>query len=705
MPTRDASSPARVLNTTAGQVHTWTTAAFSPPAQSWLYLHLGYNGGNPATPTLAKPTNTGAPLVWELFSSINNASGGGCAVWRARCVVAQIGVSATASITWSSSAGVSNSVAAWLEVITGADFDQSGAAAATSTSAVQTNNPTVTTTRSGSRGVGVVIDWAATGAPTSSDTIDAYTVAANTSGGRAYKAADSGAPGSVALNFVSGGAAPINSFIVYEILAGGGWPTGSDIASRRRRRPQQPLSDVFGLQRISAAQWFDSAIAFTDSAPAGVGLSAALADEQDAAASTLAAIVGASAVIADASDAASSAFAAAVILTSSIADQQDAAAAFLSIQSGLGLSSTLADQSDGITAALSAVTGLSGTAQDERDRATATLAAAAGLSASLTDEQDRATSSLSALVNLSEALLDEQDRISSTVVIGSAPLTVNAAIVDAQDGAASAFSVVAGLSAALADQSDQANGAFSVAVGLTENAADETDRLIASLVIGPSLVTLNAAIGDAQDGAQASLATFAGLAQTAADEADRVIAALVAGVSINAGLTDGSDPITSDLSISPIGGLALTASLFDDSDTLISSLSISDAPAPSGGADGNSSWGSTGGGLLHKFKLAQAFKDKQEREEAVRRLPKATQAERVVLRRAAVKLLRQEPVNYKELENRVTADLNAAGLQAAPHHLDWLLFMLRVEAHVAQQRAQTLADEEAVISLLLAVME
>jgi hypothetical protein len=299
-------------------------------------------------------------------------------------------------------------------------------------------------------------------------------------------------------------------------------------------------------------------------------------------------------------------------------------------------------------------------AQDERDRAISSLAAVAGLTAALADEQDRATSSLSATASLSAAPLDDQDRISSTVVIGNAPLTVDAAILDAQDGAASAFSVLAGLSAAVADRPDPVTAAFSVAVSLAESAADE---------------------------------------------ADRVIANLVAGVSLNAGLTDDSDRITSDLSIAPIGGLALTAGLFDDADTLIASLSISDATAPPDGTDGGSSWGSTGGGLLHKFKLAQAFRDKQERDEAVRRLPKATQTERVVLRRAAVKLIRHEPANYRELETRVTADLNAAGLQAAPHHLDWLLFLLRVEAHVAQQRAQTLADEEAVMALLLAITE
>jgi hypothetical protein len=44
-------------------------------------------------------------------------------------------------------------------------------------------------------------------------------------------------------------------------------------------------------------------------------------------------------------------------------------------------------------------------------------------------------------------------------------------------------------------------------------------------------------------------------------------------------------------------------------------------------------------------------------------------------------------------------------LQVAPHHLDWLLYFLRVGAYIEQQRLQAQADEEAVMALLLAVME
>ena len=220
MPTRDASSPARVLNTTVGNVHTWTTAAFSPPAGSVLYWHVNSDPGVAGlTPTFNPPTSTGTALTWAIKGQINNASGGACVVWWAFNANAQAGITSAASVTWSAAPAAAGSCGAWLEVVVGADPSQASAAVATSTSTTQTNNPAVTTTRAGSRVAGLMQDWNATGAPTSSDTIDSYTVAGRTSGGRAFKAADSGAPGSVSINFVSGGAAPINTFVVYEILA------------------------------------------------------------------------------------------------------------------------------------------------------------------------------------------------------------------------------------------------------------------------------------------------------------------------------------------------------------------------------------------------------------------------------------------------------------------------------------------------------
>lgn len=220
MPTRDASSPARVLNTAAGLTQSWTTASFSPPVGR-LFLHLC---GNPdvtgLTPTWNTPTNTGTALTWtQVGTPVSNASGGAACVWTAYNASAQTNITVTGSVTWSAGVPPSAAAAAWVDVWTDCATSQTGAAYSGTTSTTQTNNPSITTTASGSRVAGMILDWAATGAPTSSDTIDAYTVAGQSSGGRAFKAADSGAPGSVSLNLVAGGGAPTNSLIVYEILA------------------------------------------------------------------------------------------------------------------------------------------------------------------------------------------------------------------------------------------------------------------------------------------------------------------------------------------------------------------------------------------------------------------------------------------------------------------------------------------------------
>lgn len=220
---RNASSPARVTTTTAPLNNdSGTTAAFSPPADSWLFCSFGGNQQvSPATTTFNTPTNTGTALTWSQVANVVNAGGGGAVVWRAYNLNAQTGITVTASASYSLGGSPLNgqSAAFWVDVWTGCKTTQTGAAASTSTSATQTNNPSVTTTAGGSRVALVGLDWAAAGNPSSSDTIDGGTVAASTSFGLAYKAADSGAAGSVSVNFVNGGASPINSFVAYEILA------------------------------------------------------------------------------------------------------------------------------------------------------------------------------------------------------------------------------------------------------------------------------------------------------------------------------------------------------------------------------------------------------------------------------------------------------------------------------------------------------
>lgn len=149
------------------------------------------------------------------------------------------------------------------------------------------------------------------------------------------------------------------------------------------------------------------------------------------------------------------------------------------------------------------------------------------------------------------------------------------------------------------------------------------------------------------------------------------------------------------------GAVTGTLAVTNANDTLSATgVTASDQQGSGGGADSN--WG----GLLHKHKLLQAFKDKQERDAAVKKLPKVSQIERVTLRKSARKLIASEPANYKELESRVAADLSVINRIPVPNHLDWLLYFLRVEAHISEQMRLAQEDEEsAIMAILLAITE
>lgn len=226
---RDASSPARfnLSSTTAGGgTEAGTSASFTPPANAWIFASACVNSTAGATPTFSNPTNTGGGLgSWSLVKSQVNSSGGSVAVWRA-FVNSSVATTVTISVTntGSISANVPNDAAAWVDVWTGAATSQTGAATGGSTSTTSNISPTITTTASGSQVAGAATDWQAAGNPTSTDTIDGYTQTGQTSGGRAYKASNSGAAGSVALNFHSPGT-PQWAYALYEILAPAGGVT------------------------------------------------------------------------------------------------------------------------------------------------------------------------------------------------------------------------------------------------------------------------------------------------------------------------------------------------------------------------------------------------------------------------------------------------------------------------------------------------
>lgn len=216
----DASTPARVTTTGSTNTESGTTAAFSPPANSWLYCSFS---GNPAaagsTPTWNVPTNTGTPLTWTKINEINNAAGGGIVVWRAFNAALQTGITVTCSDSWSGGTIGYGFAGMWVDVWAGANASQGTAAVgpATKTFTTQTFNLGVTTTAVNSTVVLVGADWFATGQPTSADALDAYSIANNMSGGRAYKTAPS--VGAATVNMVMGASTTGSSFVAYEILA------------------------------------------------------------------------------------------------------------------------------------------------------------------------------------------------------------------------------------------------------------------------------------------------------------------------------------------------------------------------------------------------------------------------------------------------------------------------------------------------------
>ena len=217
---RDAvNSPARFsLANTGGAVETGVSASFTPPAGTVVRVNATINSNVGASPTFSVPVFSGSGLTFTLLKAQTNASGGAAVMWQGVTGASPTAGTVTVSVSSDGTLSSGTDAAAWVDIYTGAASDQTGAANAGSTGASTTFNQSVTTTKAGALVTGVAIDWNATGAPTSSDIIDAYTVAGQTSGGRALKSAVSGAPGSVTLNFVSGGAGPQWAGVLAEIL-------------------------------------------------------------------------------------------------------------------------------------------------------------------------------------------------------------------------------------------------------------------------------------------------------------------------------------------------------------------------------------------------------------------------------------------------------------------------------------------------------
>lgn len=280
MPTLDGSSPARwALGHAVSGTESGTSASFTPPANSVLTVYATINSIAGATPTFNVPTFSGTGVgAFVAATSQINALGGSVCIWRASTTGAP--TAGTISVSVTTTGGTGNpDASAWCDVWTSANATQTGAAVNASTSTTQNYSPTVTTTRAGSRVVGVGIDWNQRGIPTSADTISGYDVAGQTSGGKAIKAADSGAAGSIALNFNAAAASPQWSVVLLEIFASpaGSWRKTNTAGPGKHPGPRRfaPIAKGYPIAAANLTLAIDTAGALTiagQSITASIGL-------------------------------------------------------------------------------------------------------------------------------------------------------------------------------------------------------------------------------------------------------------------------------------------------------------------------------------------------------------------------------------------------------------------------------------------------
>lgn len=214
---RDASSPSTSTSgnlTSNGTNSSGTSASFTPPANSWITICAFVDSAGGALTWTPSTTFTGVSFT-QIATQVN-ASGGGCVAIRFFMASSQTG---TVSLSVNNG-GTNGQIdgAFWVDVWTGAATSQTGAASNSGTSASTNFNGTVTTTQTGSQVVGVACDDLGSNTPSSTDTFDEANAGGHADGLRAYKAANSGAPGSVTVNFQAT-TTPIWSWVVFELLA------------------------------------------------------------------------------------------------------------------------------------------------------------------------------------------------------------------------------------------------------------------------------------------------------------------------------------------------------------------------------------------------------------------------------------------------------------------------------------------------------
>lgn len=198
----DASSPAAV-HSTAG-TGPYTTAQFSPPANSLIVAMIGADGG--ASTVTAALSDSGSH-TWSLLKRQNTASGGAVGgtaeIWCLYTASGLTNITATATMSGSTAAGANLVV----KVLTGAASTQTGATQGASGTGSSTANLSITTTTNGAHVYGAVINYANSTAYTangSSTIIDGLSDSTNGDWYAAWKAsADVGTPGATTLGFTN----------------------------------------------------------------------------------------------------------------------------------------------------------------------------------------------------------------------------------------------------------------------------------------------------------------------------------------------------------------------------------------------------------------------------------------------------------------------------------------------------------------------
>lgn len=211
---RDASSPAAFFTHPGSSM---TSASFTPPNNSLLVLKISVNDGSAPAMTVS---NTGTGVgTWSLSVSKTSGAFSGA---NSTIYIYEAQVSTGSAITVSASFSGFSDIDGYVDVWTGANSSQSGAASATGAPTgfpVTPVNPTVTTTAANSQVIGLAVCDDSAAAMTSTDSGSGLQ-ATNIADFSAYKAATTPSGGtSVAVNFGSGGSPSNLLYALLEILA------------------------------------------------------------------------------------------------------------------------------------------------------------------------------------------------------------------------------------------------------------------------------------------------------------------------------------------------------------------------------------------------------------------------------------------------------------------------------------------------------